>query len=759
MTLGIIITKNISEENSNTFIEISGRLNTGEKTFLKIPYKPYFFIRESDSITLKLDYKKTELKTFSNDSVAKLEFDNYQKFKDFEKKLIDAKVELFESDVTQTQAFSNALNIGSIVDFNDETVVPVETRDVDEFKKQLIVVAIDIETNYKTREILSVSFASNKNHKKVFVTQKSNLNYVVTCDNELDLLKKIIDYINEVNPDVITGWNVIDFDLAEIKSRCDFYKIPFSIGCDNSELRIIPKKSFLADSSAKAKGRQILDGMQLARQAFVKLSDYKLDTAAEEILGDSKVELDEGHKGEVIIDMYKNNTDKFIEYNLKDSELVLKILDKKGLLDIALERSLITGIELDRVKSAVATMESLYIKSARKRGYVLNNIGKNLKLEGISGGFVLTSKPGLFDYILVFDYKSLYPSLMRTFNIDLLSSAQAKSDVIKAPNGARFSKTVPGILPELIEMIWSLRDKAKKEKNAIKSYALKVTMNSFFGVLANPNCRYFNYDVADSITNFGRSIIKESIEKIEEKGFSVIYGDTDSLFVKSNCKSVAEANAFGTKISNELNIYFKEKIQTEYNRGSVLELEFEKIYKKFFMPKIRGSESGAKKRYAGLLVKGDKDELDITGLEFVRSDWTELARNFQYNLLTSIFNNKPHRKFIKDLISDLKSGKLDDELLYRKKLTKPPEEYTKTTPPHVKAARLLAKLDSNIVWYAVTTEGPIPKELLVEKKYEYDYDHYIEKQIKPIADAILSMVNESFDDILSGNVQSTLMGF
>ena len=168
------------------------------------------------------------------------------------------------------------------------------------------------------------------------------------------------------------------------------------------------------------------------------------------------------------------------------------------------------------------------------------------------------------------------------------------------------------------------------------------------------------------------------------------------------------------------------------------------------MPRLRGEEKGAKKRYAGLI----DGKLDITGMEAVRGDWTPLAKKFQEALLMRVFMGRKVEDFVFNFIKDLKSGKFDDLLVYKKGLQKSLDEYTKTTPPHVKAARKLKNFKGYIVRYVYTTEGVEPIELI---KGNYDYEHYINKQLKPIADSILSFINLKFEDMLSG--QRSLKGF
>jgi len=370
-------------------------------------------------------------------------------------------------------------------------------------------------------------------------------------------------------------------------------------------------------------------------------------------------------------------------------------------------------------------------------------------------------KPGIYNNVLIFDFKSLYPSIIRTFNIDPASylgqfSKPPKNSVC-SPNNACF-KNQEGILPSIIEKLHKAREQAKKEKKELSNYAIKIIMNSFFGAMASPNCRYFTYDMGNATTNFGQEIIKLTAKTIKEKyNLEPIYGDTDSIFIDTNL-SKEKANQLGKKIEKEINEFYKNYIKKQYKRNSHLELEFEKQYLALMMPPTRqtgkeGEVSGAKKRYAGLREKDNKEIIDIVGLEAIRGDWTQAAQEFQKELLNKIFHNKSPTAFIKQYIKDLRAGKLNNKLIYKKSIRKALEEYTKTTPPHVKAARKLDKLDSNIIQYYITTDGPEPIQNL---KHSIDYEHYIKKQIEPIAKTILSLLGIEFQDILQGSKQQTL---
>ncbi|MBU1104173.1 MAG: DNA polymerase II, partial [Nanoarchaeota archaeon] len=296
------------------------------------------------------------------------------------------------------------------------------------------------------------------------------------------------------------------------------------------------------------------------------------------------------------------------------------------------------------------------------------------------------------------------------------------------------------------------REKAKREKRELSNHAIKVIMLSFWGVIASPNLRYFNLDMANAITHFAQFITKLTAEQIKKKGYKTIYSDTDSVFVETNLGK-AKANVLGMEIELYINNFYENYVKKNYNRKSFLELEFEKQYLAMIIPKVRGGEAAAKKRYAGLKEVNGKEEIEVVGLEAIRGDWTEAAQEFQLDLLNKLFHDEPVEKFIRDYLKKIRTGKLDEKLIYRKSIRKNLKEYTKTTPPHVKAARKLPSLESNVIEYYITLDGPEPIQKL---KHKLDYEHYVEKQIKPIAEQILSLFNEKFEDLAQETRQTKL---
>ena len=560
-------------------------------------------------------------------------------------------------------------------------------------------------------------------------------------------------------PDIITGWSVVDYDLNHLQKLCEKHKVAFILGRNDEKTTVKLDSQYFRDSTADIPGRVVLDGIALVKAGFIKLDDYKLGTAAHVILGEKKL-IDGTNKVAEIEENYRNNKAALAEYCRQDSVLVLKILEKKQLLIFMARRSLLTGLTMDRVKASIASLDSLYLRALTDRNLAAKTHTYQEKQEQITGGYVMASQPGIYDFVIVCDFKSLYPSMMRTLNIDPLDFVAGKrlpastDEFIVAENGAVF-QNANGILPQILDRLHAAREDAKKRKDAVAINAIKILMNSFFGSLASPQCRFFSLEVANAITVSCQHIIKTTIQFIKDKGYEVIYGDTDSIFIDLNVSSLEDAETIGNTLQAEANVYLATYVKDRYKRESRLELQFEKTFNKFFMPMTRGGES-SKKRYAGLRIVDGKERMDFTGLEFVRRDWTDLAKDFQLTVLTKIFHNEEVVDFVKQYVADVKAGKLDDKLVYRKAIRKDLDEYTKTTPAHVKAARQLTEITSNIIEYIQTIEGPQP---LGQLSSPIDYQHYIDKQIKPIADQVLLFYNTKFDDLVAGNRQKGLFEF
>lgn len=287
-------------------------------------------------------------------------------------------------------------------------------------------------------------------------------------------------------------------------------------------------------------------------------------------------------------------------------------------------------------------------------------------------------------------------------------------------------------------------------------------MNSFYGVLGSTGCRFFNPKLVSSITMRGHEIILKTRDLIEEKGYAVIYGDTDSVFIwLKGVDSNQIVDEIGNRLVEELNRWWRQELRNRFAVESCLELEFETHYHKFLMPTVRGSGKGSKKRYAGMIemeaeVDAHHYKLVFKGLESVRSDWTQLARGFQQELYRRVFMDEPYEEFIQATVQSVLNGECDEDLIIRKRLRRKLLNYQKNVPPHAQAAKKaeliraqkgIPSLYANGGWieYLMTVNGPETKQY---RTSHIDYQFYIDKQLTPVADAILTFKSSSMQQLV-----------
>ncbi|MCY1395448.1 DNA polymerase II [compost metagenome] len=310
--------------------------------------------------------------------------------------------------------------------------------------------------------------------------------------------------------------------------------------------------------------------------------------------------------------------------------------------------------------------------------------------------------------------------------------------------------------------MWQGREAAKREHNQPLSQALKIIMNAFYGVLGSSGCRFFDTRLASSITMRGHEIMRTTRQLIEAQGYTVIYGDTDSTFVwLGRAHGEEEAARIGGDLVQGVNRWWRDHLQQAMGLHSALELQFETHFRRFLMPTIRGAEEGSKKRYAGLVRRADGcEEMVYKGLESVRTDWSPLARRFQQELYVRIFQRQPYQDYVRDYVRRTLAGELDDLLIYRKRLRRTLSDYQRNVPPHVRAARIADQYNDlhqrprqyqNGGWisYVITVAGPEPLEA---RSAPIDYDHYVTRQLQPVADAILPFVQDDFSTVIGGQL-------
>jgi DNA polymerase-2 len=748
-------------------VHLYGTLESGEGFLVEDDrLRPYFFVAEADRDlvpqTQAIRVLPTELQDLAGRPLLRVETTVPGDVPGIRSAIEGAGGEALEADVRFAYRFliDHGLRAAFTIRGHPERIGPrlLRFRNPElapcSFRPRLRLISLDIETSPDAGEIYSVALVGD-DIDEVHRVGPEEFSGVIPHPDERSLLRGFVERIREVDPDVLVGWNVVDFDLVVLDARGRRLGVPLQLGRAEGGIFIRRDAGFTRTSRAEIAGRQVLDGISLVRDAFIQLADYRLETAAQALLGRGKmIDADPEDRTEEITRLHREDPEALVEYNREDARLVLDLLRKEDLVELAVERSLLTGMQLDRVGASIASFDLLYLPELRRRGCVAPSVQTDRKSQRVEGGFVIDSQPGLYRDVAVFDFRSLYPSLMRTFHLDPYAHARPGPDPITAPNGAVFSRD-RAILPEILERLFEHRQAARDRGAAHADLAIKILMNALFGVLGSAACRFFDPDVANAITGFGQQLLRWTQDEFERAGYRVLYGDTDSVFVElATDEQGIGPEQRAAELRDAIQLRIAERVRESYDVEPVLELELERVYTRFFLPRVRGGRSGSKKRYAGLVG----DELNLVGLEAIRRDWPAIAGRLQRGLLERVFTDAPVEPFVRELVERVRSGEIDQELVIRKGIRKGAlERYTSSTPPHVRAARKVVGPVGRVIRYTITKHGPEPVIRGQPLPPDIDHEHYVRKVLEPIASAILPHVGLEFDEVIGDPRQLSLL--
>ncbi|HDM8171087.1 TPA: DNA polymerase II [Vibrio harveyi] len=774
---GFLLTRQARDIKGQTQIELWLSTENGPTQLLIQGERPVFFIEQAQieqtkrfatSKQIAVDIRSLELKNFQLTPLAACYTQTTKDAFALQDELKQNDIVHFEGDVRLADRFLMERFIKGSMEFTGnqqslngfQRIQNAKCR-TGEYQPKLHVVSLDLECSEKGI-LYSIGLDSPVDSRVIMIGEPEQAETPIQwVKDEKALLDALIAWFKKFDPDVIVGWNVIDFDFRLLHKRAEWHNMKLILGRAD-------QPSFFRSSAQSQQGfisipgRVVLDGIDTLKTATYHFRSWSLESVSQELLGEGKEIHNVHDRMDEINRMYRSDKPSLAKYNLQDCVLVNKIFDHTHLLDFAIERSRLTGVELDRVGGSVAAFTNLYLPQIHRAGYVAPNLHPENWVAS-PGGYVMDSIPNLYDSVLVLDFKSLYPSIIRSFLIDpmglveglQLEIGKAEDEAVPGFRGGQFHRS-KHFLPEMIEKLWAARDVAKKNNEKAFSQAIKIIMNSFYGVLGSSGCRFFDTRLASSITMRGHEIMKQTKVLIEAKGYQVIYGDTDSTFVSLNGPySQADADKIGIELVEYINQWWGDHLRDEYNLNSILELEYETHYRKFLMPTIRGAETGSKKRYAGLIGEGEKERIIFKGLESARTDWTPLAQRFQNTLYQMIFHGEDPSDYVREMVEKTNSGEFDDQLVYQKRLRRKLHEYQKNIPPQVRAARLADDINAKLgrplqyqnrgrIEYLITVNGPEPHEY---RNSPIDYQHYIDKQLKPIADAILPFIGTDFEQL------------
>ncbi|VVN61895.1 DNA polymerase II [Pseudomonas fluorescens] len=777
---GFVLTRHWRDTPAGT--EVSFWLATDQgPRFIRLPVQTsVMFIPEAHRKPLDwllkgerdIELRPLQLCDFHHRPVLGLYTRQHRQLMDVEKRLRAAGVDVYEADVRPPERYMMERFITAPVWFGgtpDATgaLCDAQMKPAPDYRPPLKLVSLDIETTAQG-DLYSIAL-EGCGERQVYMLGPPNKTDSVDfkldyCDTRAQLLERLNQWLATHDPDAIIGWNVVQFDLRVLHEHAQRLKVPLMLGRGDEPMAWREHGS-RNHYFAAAAGRLIIDGIEALRSATWSFESFSLENVAQTLLGEGKDISTPYQRMDEINRMFAEDKPALARYNLKDCELVTRIFEKTELLKFLLERASVTGLPADRNGGSVAAFTHLYMPLMHRQGFVAPNLGDKPP-QASPGGFVMDSRPGLYESVLVLDYKSLYPSIIRSFLIDPVGLIEGlkypdDSESVEGFRGARFSRT-RHCLPSIVARVSEGREVAKREHNAPLSQALKIIMNAFYGVLGSSGCRFFDTRLASSITMRGHQIMRQTRELVEAQGYEVIYGDTDSTFVwLGKAHSQEDASRIGQALVQHVNAWWREHLHTAFGLQSALELQYETHFTRFLMPTIRGAEEGSKKRYAGLVTRADgREDMVYKGLETVRSDWSPLARQFQQELYQRIFHRLPHQDYIRDYVRRTLSGEFDELLIYRKRLRRRLDDYERNVPPHVRAARLADDYNDRLgrprqyqrggwISYVISVNGPEPLEV---RQAPIDYDHYVTRQLQPVADAILPFVNDDFSTLVGGQM-------
>jgi DNA polymerase elongation subunit (family B) len=637
-----------------------------------------------------------------------------------------------------------------------------------------------IEENGKSKLIM-LSVFSNDGTKKV-ITSKSwegQPSYVESVKGEKEIIERFLEIVKNSDIDFICSYNGDNFDFPKLKERAEELKVPLKLGRDNSTVHLVRRGRI---SSAKIKGRvhiDLFDFIDHILSANMKSEVLTLNEVAQELLGIGKKEME--YKEMVKIWSKKEQMERLVEYNLHDSFLTFKLSELILPQIFALCR--LTGLPaFDVCRNTYSQLvEAFYTRRAFSDNVLIPNRPKTEEIEKrkmapvYKGAIVIEPKKGIHSDILVFDFRSLYPTIIVTHNISP-ETFNCAHDECKKKNRVPetdwyFCTKVKGFIPKHLEDLIKERQEIKKKMKKLKKeseeykllnnrqFALKTIANASYGYFGFVGAKWYKRECGASTAAFGRFYITSVIEEAKRAGFEVIYGDTDSLMVK-----------YPEKLSKEKLIEIGEKFAEMINDKlpGIIELEFRDLYEGgIFVAREKG-EVGAKKRYALLDYNGN---IEIRGYEAVRRDWCELSKKIQRDVLITILREKNPEKaiqMVRETIKKIREGKINlEDLVIWEQITRPLNQYEQIGP-HVKAAqkaRMRGRpiAEGSVIGFIITKgKGSISDRAEPAEDVEqdqYDPEYYIEHQIIPASMRVLKALGITKEDILSDKKQKKILSF
>ncbi len=494
---------------------------------------------------------------------------------------------------------------------------------------------------------------------------------VRTFDTEGAMLDGFMSYIETTDPDLATGWNFTDFDAPYLLDRLEIVDNRSDRDLDIDRLSRVDEVWRSDWRGPDVKGRVMFDLLYAyQRTKFTELESYRLEDVGQRELGVGK----ERYTGD-IGDLWEEDPEQLLEYNLRDVELCVELDRDQDIVAFWNEVRQFVGCKIEDATTPGDAVD-MYVLHKLHGEYALPSKGRQ-DGEAYEGGAVFDPITGVRENVSVLDLKSLYPMCMVTTNASPETKVDPETydgETYRAPNGTHFRKEPDGVIREMVDELLAEREEKKSRRNEhepdsreYEQYdrqqaAVKVIMNSLYGVLGWDRFRLYDKEMGAAVTATGRKVIEFTEEVTSELDKTVIYGDTDSVMTEiGQDVSKAEAIERSFELEERINDAYDEFASEELNATTHrFEIEFEKLYRRFF-------QAGKKKRYAGHTVwkEGkDVDDIDITGFEYQRSDIAPITKNVQKNVIDRIVTGADVgeiKGYVTEVIEDFQDGNVDPE--------------------------------------------------------------------------------------------------
>ncbi len=657
---------------------------------------------------------------------------------------------------------------------HDEKNILHALRAKEEFLENPEILAFDIETYVRGSHFPEeehdpiISIAIYGKVQKALTWKKVEGGQYLCVKSEEELIEQFVEEVKKASPDYLVGYFSDGFDFPYLKARASSYGIRLELGLDNSPANVFKRGLMM---KTRIKGMNHIDAHSFIRRILgptLETEEYDLNSVASELISSSKHDLDVSRIGEL---WDKGKVKEILEYNLQDAKITYLLCQK--IVPHLHEFCKIVGqTPYDVCRMSYGNLVEAYLLKKAKEAQEIappkpleNDIGERME-RTYKAAFVYTPEPGLYENIIVFDYKGLYASIIASYNIEAttLSSTGNKTIPIETESGKNVfyhvrkkEGFITRAVKELVEKREAVKKELKKKKDMFlegRNYALKILANSIYGYLGFFGARWYCKEAAETIAAYGRHHIQQTISEAEKNKFKVLYGDTDSIFLLLDKKSKKDAMEFLDYINKKLPQY--------------MELEFEDFYTRGIFVMKKAEEQGAKKKYA---LINEKWEMKVIGFETVRRDWSLLARETQLKVIEIILKeNNPTKakKYIDDIIKQIKSRKIDlPKLVIKTKLTKALGSYANIGPHVAVALRMKEKGipvgPGSMIEYVVSDKGGKnvrDKARLIEecKKGAYDVEYYLNNQILPAHEKIFEALGFKKEDVV-GKKQQTLGDF